>query len=123
MATFLDFGGDGLSNGGRPALNSAEFNVREISKQFLLLEDHLSDDEKFCVDCIRKHLMMSEALAEEAVAMDPDVKWLNDCKLVAFKTRDWMARFSDGADKRVLAQEIRILRKGLVAKVFDPRVT
>lgn len=107
----------------RPALNSAEFNIREIAKQLLLLEDHLSDDEKYCTDCIRKHLMMSEALAEEAMAMDPDSPWIRENLDLSKKTRNWMIRFSDGVDKSTLAKEIRFTRKKIVSKVYDPRAS
>lgn len=106
----------------RPPLNSAEFNVREIAKQLLLLEDHLSDDEKYCTDCIRKHLMTAEALAEEAVAMDPKSKWLRDAKYLAKQTRNWMVDFIQGKNRVILSQEIRVVRKKLIDKVHDPRI-
>lgn len=106
----------------RPALNSAEFNVREIAKQMLLLEDHLSDDDKFCKDCIRKHLMMIEGLAEEAVTLGPDSPWKKYCKDLAVVARKWMVRFTDKAtDRYAIAKEIRMIRKKMVEKVYDPR--
>lgn len=105
----------------RPPLNSAIFNVREISKQLLLLEDHLTDDEKFCVDCIRKHFLMVEALAEEAVAMDSRSKWAVVAMDMARQVRRWQMAFIDGVNKKVLSQAIRKRRKELVAMVFDPR--
>ena len=45
-------------------------NLREISKQLVLLEDHLFHECKRCKDCIRKHLLTAEALAEETVSLD-----------------------------------------------------
>jgi len=107
---------------GRPPLNSPEFNVREIAKQLLLLEDHLTDDEKFCVDCIRKHIMMVEALSEESMALDVEGKWLKTSQKLAKKARTWMTNFSDGVDKYVISQDIRMTRKSLVEMVYDPRV-
>lgn len=47
------------------------FNVREFCKQLILLEDHLQIDGKRCLDCIRKHILAAEALAEEAISLDP----------------------------------------------------
>lgn len=105
----------------RPPINSAEFNIREIAKQMLLLEDHLSDDDKYCEDCILKHLMSVEALGEEAIAMEPRGQYSANCKFLSSKARDWIVRFGDGADKRDLSQEIRKIRKQLVALTFDPR--
>lgn len=107
--------------GKRPPLNSAEFNVREITKQLLLLEDHLSDDEKYCIDCIRKHLLTVEALAEEATMMDPDSYLIDECKDAAKKARDWIVKFSDGVSKYSLSQRIRRERKRLVEVSYDPR--
>jgi hypothetical protein len=47
-------------------------NVREIAKQLILLEDHLTQPRKRCNDCIRKHFAFAEALAEEGCGLDPD---------------------------------------------------
>lgn len=109
----------------RAPLNSAEFNIREIAKQFLLLEDHLADDDKFCKDCVRKHLMMVEALAEEAVTLEPGSKWASTSKGLANMSRDMMVTFSKGNGNGVrasLGAKIRLVRKGLVEKVYDPRI-
>ena len=106
----------------RPPLNSAEFNLREVVKQLLLLEEHLSDDEKFCEDCIRKHLMHTEALAEEALTLNPS-NWLHqENSEMANNAREWMVKFSDGMDKHILAARIRTIRKRLMNKAYDPRV-
>lgn len=44
-------------------------NLREIAKQIILLEDHIAHPEKRCNDCITKHFLSIEALAEEAVTL------------------------------------------------------
>lgn len=108
--------------GKRPSLSDPEFNIREIAKQMLLLEDHLNDEEKFCHDCIRKHLMMVEALAEESMTLDGDGIWLSVSRKMANKSRRWIERFSDGGCKFAIAREVRAERKKLVEMVFDPRV-
>lgn len=109
--------------GKRPSLSSPEFNIREIAKQLLLLEDHLTDDEKFCNDCIRKHLLMVEALAEESMTLDKDGTWLPVSRKMAATSRRWMENFIDGGDKHSIARNIRTTRKQLVAMVYDPRVS
>lgn len=106
----------------RPPINSALFNVREITKQLLLLEEHLTDPEKFCVDCIRKHLMMVEALAEEAMTMDPRSKWTAHAHDLARLSRQIQTAFSDGVRNPILSEKIRAKRKQLVALVFDSRL-
>ena len=105
----------------RPPLNSPEFNLREIAKQLVLLEDHLNDDTKFCKDCIRKHLLLIEALAEEAVSLDISKKFINMLKPYPGLARSWMVAFTDGMDKYELSQVVRKHRKVLMNKVYDPR--
>ena len=66
--------------------------------------------------------MTIEALAEEAVTLDPNSKWLRDSRVLAEKAREWMIRFSDKVDRAVLAKEIRKIRKRMVEKMCDPRI-
>lgn len=102
-------------------ISSAKFNLREISKNLLLLEDHLSDDDKWCEDCIRKHLLMVEALAEEVMTMAPSSIWIPHCKRISVLARNWMIMVADGLDKSGIAKEVRKVRKDVVQHVFDPR--
>ena len=53
------------------------FNMREICKQMVLLEDHLNNIRKRCHDCIRKHFLTIEAFFEEAISLDKDLKYLD----------------------------------------------
>lgn len=105
----------------RPSISSSKFNFREICKQLILLEDHLSDDDKYCIDCIRKHLLSVEGYAEESLTLEPSGEWVADSNLVANLARDWIVRFTDGEKLKKLGQEIRKLRKRLVSKSYDPR--
>lgn len=50
-------------------LQDPAFNLREIVKQLLLLEDHLFHADRQCADCIWKHLLTAEAFADEAVTL------------------------------------------------------
>lgn len=47
-------------------------NFREIYKNALLLDDHLRDKTKRCIDCICKHTLLMEAYVEEAMTLDVD---------------------------------------------------
>lgn len=88
-----------------PKINSASFNVIEIRRILSLLEELLDDDD-YCEDCVREQLMMVEALAEEAVAMDPKSKWLKKCKQLSKKAREWEVQFNDGVDIPLLSKAI-----------------
>ena len=46
------------------------FNMREILKNCILLEDHLMQTTKRCCDCISKHCLTIESLAEEAITLE-----------------------------------------------------
>jgi hypothetical protein len=56
------------------------FNVREICKQSVLLEDHLTHPSKRCMDCCVKHFLTMEALAEEMLTLDNDHQIASDEK-------------------------------------------
>lgn len=45
------------------------FNAREICKEMVLLEKHLNEPHQRCRDCISKHMLTIEALAEEAISL------------------------------------------------------
>jgi hypothetical protein len=42
------------------------YNMREIAKQSILLEEHLAESNKRCRDCIAKHFLHIQGLASEA---------------------------------------------------------
>jgi hypothetical protein len=54
---------------------SAAFNIREVCKQSILLEDHLFQPRRRCALCIRKHMLFYEALLEEASTLNGAAKW------------------------------------------------
>ncbi len=47
-----------------------KFNAREMVKQSCMLEDHLNNATKRCCDCIKKHFLTLEGLAEEAPSLE-----------------------------------------------------
>jgi len=51
-------------------INDWKHNIREICKQCTLIEDHMTHTKKRCNDCITKHFLYIEGLAEEAVTLD-----------------------------------------------------
>jgi hypothetical protein len=93
-------------------VHSPLHNMREIAKQALLLEDHLFNPSKFCEDCIQKHLLTIEALAEEAISLDAWDEYSDLHRMIADRARDFMERFK--GETLAVAQEVRELRKGIV---------
>lgn len=102
---------------------SPKFNLREICKQIVLLEDHLNQVKKRCPDCIRKHLLTIEGLFEEAISLDTEGTLAKQLEQAPDYFRYLQERWSDGADERRIAQAIRKIRKGLTPLCFDMRKT
>ncbi len=113
----------GEGKGERLTLMDPQFNLREIAKQMLLLEDHLQHPYKHCPDCIRKHLMTIEAFAEEATTLDKVGVYAETAEKIAELARAWLENFEDERPLREIAQDVRSLRKKLVEMVADPRAS
>jgi len=100
-----------------------KYNMREASKQCLLLEDHLNNTKKRCYDCIRKHFLVIDGLLEEAVSLEK-----NNDKRTYYRDlhSNWIKfekKFSKNPNNSEnlddISKEIRIFRKPLVEKYFD----
>lgn len=109
----------------RLSLSSPIFNLREIAKQLLLLEDHLLHTNKHCNDCIRKHLLTTEALADEGIMLDVEGRYVALFAPLSEIAREWMAEITDHLKSpqhvRDVAQQMRFIRKALMPMVHDPR--
>lgn len=96
------------------------FNMREICKQCVLIEDHLNNKDKFCLDCLTKHSLMIEALSEEAVGLDTEGKYpfmkdlVQKCRKLQKECNNCKGR--DGCN---LAQKYRHIRKALMPLCKD----
>lgn len=105
-----------------PIFNPA-FNMREVAKQCLLLEDHLNNTQKRCLDCIKKHFLIIDGLLEEAISLEKDnitrkhyrsmhIEWVKMEKEYSLKSSD-----PDTIDN--VSKKIRQFRKPLVENYFD----
>lgn len=94
------------------------FNMREICKQCILLEDHLFQNEKRCTDCIKKHFLTIEGLAEEAITLDKKNEYHLSKLELPEKVRGLQRKFINGQDPESIAQELRWIRKPLMADFF-----
>lgn len=93
------------------------YNMREICKQSILLEDHLFQKKKRCKDCCIKHQLTIEALAEEAITLDKDGK-CKDLYDLPDKIRELQKDFIAGKDPSLIAQDYRKIRKSLMQRCF-----
>ncbi len=100
-----------------PVMDPA-FNLREIVKQMILLEDHLNQPLKRCPDCIGKHLLWWEALAEEGCCLDKTGRTADVFERLAATSRMCQHALLQGADPAMVAQWVRAARKSLMPVVF-----
>lgn len=122
-------GGCSLSNGSGKLLPimDARFNLRESSKHIILLEDHLFNEGKRCIDCIKKHFMTIEAFLEEGISLDKQQKYIKLTKSTLDKFRNIMRDFSKKLDTKKIkecdfiqtAQNLREIRKPLMQASFS----
>jgi len=95
------------------------FNLREICKQCILLEDHLSHDQKRCTDCCIKHFLAIEGLCEEAVTLDQDNRH-HHLRNMAERVRKLQKLWYENPkeNSHACSQELRKLRKQFQIDVF-----
>ena len=97
------------------------FNLREICKQSILLEDHLTHKEKRCKDCCVKHFLAIEGLCEEAVSLDKDGKQSKDLESLPERIRAIQKKWFENPEKNAheCAQDLREIRKRFQQDNFD----
>lgn len=101
-----------------PVLDS-KFNLREICKQSILLEDHLTHREKRCKDCCIKHFLALEGLCEEAVTLDKNRDIIKEDlpNLIRTIQKKWYENPDENAHE--CAQMLRQMRKKFQLDCFD----
>lgn len=105
------------------------YNMKELAKQSVLLEEHLTVPSKFCPDCCVKHLLHMHGLATEALMLAcdnvgryplmseaPDFyqSCMHDWETVVSKA-DFM---NDPGPRLELAAKLRNFRKQLISAYF-----
>lgn len=92
------------------------YNMQQIVKQSILLEEHINNERKRCTDCITKHFLHIIGLAEEAVSLDPATPCYKEVPGVYSAIFEaWRA---DNADPAV-PQQLRAHRKRLMVDYFQ----
>ena len=95
------------------------YNMKEIAKQSLLLEDHLLEPAKRCAQCIAKHFLTLVALAEEAVSLaGPDIErdalMAGNPQFYDDLMKRWLADRAGSSNLVAVAADLRARRKVLV---------
>jgi hypothetical protein len=104
-------------------VNEPDYNMRNITKQSILLEEHLAEASKYCKSCITKHFLHIIGLAEEATWMAgrklDDYPFLRDSVPFYQRTFDrWVANRDDEDVKREVLDTLRSARRALIDAYF-----
>jgi hypothetical protein len=111
------------SCGALDPVSDPKYNMQQIVKQSILLEEHLTNKNKRCRDCITKHFQHIIGLAEEAQMLattncnkypllNESVDVYNNLFNLWFKNRNDETKIMEVSDK------LRIHRKKLIAIYF-----
>jgi hypothetical protein len=105
-----------------PVSNPA-YNMQQIVKQSILLEEHITNKNKRCRDCITKHFLHIIGLAEEAqmLATNKTSKYplINESvELYNQLFNKWIKNKDDEITNLNITDELRIHRKKLIAIYF-----
>ena len=97
------------------------FNLREIVKQCILLENHLNIVRQRCAQCITKHFLSIEAYFDEMFSlMSSEEIDQHSTKLEDYHERVHMIRMAvDTNDYYSTARELRIIRKDITFTFLD----
>jgi hypothetical protein len=104
-------------------VNNPAYNMKNVIKQTILLEEHLAEDNKYCKPCIVKHYLHIQALIEEAVWMACDHKTsypMMEDSIGFYETsfQEWLAGKDDkNVVVRVLTR-LRAHRQALIEAYF-----
>jgi|SRR6056300_782928 hypothetical protein len=108
-------------------VSDPKYNMQQIVKQSILLEEHLANKNKRCRDCITKHFLHIIGLAEEAqmLATDKIHKYplINECvDLYNRLFNKWLKNYeidhSNNDNFCKCGDELRNMRKKLIAVYF-----
>jgi hypothetical protein len=111
------------SCGALDPVSDPSYNMQQIVKQSILLEEHITNKNKRCRDCITKHFLHIIGLAEEAqmLAANRCNKYplINESVEVYNNLfKDWLKVKDDKTQVLNISDELRVHRKKLIAIYF-----
>lgn len=114
---------DVISCGALDPVSNPAYNFQQIVKQSILLEEHITNKNKRCRDCITKHFLHIIGLAEEAQMLAtnkcnkyPLIK--ESVELYNNLFNDWIKNKDDEFKLLSICDKLRIHRKKLIAIYF-----
>lgn len=108
-----------------------KFNLREVAKNLILLEDHLFHKGKRCPDCCVKHALMIDGLLDEAKTLDKQGQYTNIIEDVSVKCKESLnglentiknGQLTDSNTCVDIAQQLRKIRKILTSAMIESKI-
>ena len=111
------------SCGALDPVSDPKYNMQQIVKQSILLEEHLTNKNKRCRDCITKHFQHIIGLAEEAQMLATTncnkFPLLSESVIIYNDLfNDWFKNREDESKILEISDKLRIHRKKLIAIYF-----
>ena len=107
---------------GMDPVSDPKYNMQQIVKQSILLEEHLSIHLKRCQDCITKHFLHIIGLAEEAQMLATNkidqYPLINECVTLYNKLFQKWLKNTDENTILCIVDDLRTRRKKLIAVYF-----
>lgn len=109
--------------GAADPVNEPAYNMQNIVKQSILVEEHIAEKNKYCLSCIVKHFQHIIGLIEEAIWMaDKNIDkypYLNE-SVTFYETlfKKWLENKSDDAVKLEVLNALRERRRKLIDIYF-----
>jgi hypothetical protein len=104
-------------------VSDPSYNMQQIVKQSILLEEHITNKNKRCRDCITKHFLHIIGLAEEAQMLATNkcnkYPYINESVEIYNRLfKDWLALKADNTRILNITDELRSHRKKLIVVYF-----
>jgi len=114
---------DVKSCGALDPVSDPKYNMQQIVKQSILLEEHLTNKNKRCRDCITKHFQHIIGLAEEAQMLattkcDKYPLLIESVNIYNNLFNEWFNNRSNETKILEISEKLRIHRKKLIAIYF-----
>ncbi len=105
-------------------VSEPSYNIKNLIKQTILLEEHLAEENKYCIDCIIKHFLHCQGLIEEAIWLaceDVDTyPYLKESdKIYKDNFEVWLANKHNDEIRLQILSALRDIRKKLVASYYS----
>lgn len=104
-------------------VNDPDYNMRNVVKQSILLEEHLAEKNKYCKSCIVKHFLHIIGLLEEAIWLagsdvDKYPHLIDSSSFYQNLMDKWLPKKDDDTVRKEVLSSIRERRRQLIDTYF-----